>query len=550
MEVIGKHDGLRESEKKVLKWLEEGLHKAKCHIFVELGRRGHYMRYRRWPDFVILSETHGVIILECKGHFSESIKDVSHAGVATTTNGFDRFDTQLRDYGCIFSKMLEGSGIPFYKFVIFPEILSTSTAAEYIHDVNSHEGDLGTLFNEDLDITFSFDHLSIPALSTKLSESNYKEVRKLINPNRVVNQSFQRDLGNRQQEIDLLDLQQITLVEEIKQGHYLINGLPGTGKTLVLTKIAERELEKGKSVMMTCYNEPLAAELQKTFNKNIARSLYSLYGHQAYKLRRSISESGNYQETMEFLLENLPAPQYDVLLIDEYQDLEDEDYTILLALLKPGGLLVLAGDRLQNVRGKKESWRSKGINLTGGRHRSKFLVRPYRTDPCIVDFALDFISTNKDLRAEAKRYFLENEFDHEHGSYDNFSERVNFLQNTRQGFIEDVKAIALANPESNILVVTLPDDKWSVSHLETGKLKVETCLRSKGLEADIVILYNLDRYKKYEGKHMKMTEEQKMRAIFSGLCRARGAVFIHGFEGIDYFYELKNIFNEKIKKIA
>src|SRR5690606_32466057 len=113
---------------------------------------------------------------------------------------------------------------------------------------------------------------------------------------------------------------------------------------------------------------------------------------------------------LKFLLSQEIEPMFDVVLIDEYQDLEDEDYHVLSRLVKEDGLMVLGGDRLQNIRSNKETWKSKGIKIAG--QRSKFLKRPYRADPDVVDFAIAYLCKNPILEKEAKRYFGDNDFNH------------------------------------------------------------------------------------------------------------------------------------------
>ena len=90
------------------------------------------------------------------------------------------------------------------------------------------------------------------------------------------------------------------------------------------------------------------------------------------------------QLTREALENNPPeAGSCDALLVDEGQDFRDDMLKILLALLRPGGDLVIALDPYQDLYRKESTWKSIGIEARGTRQ----LKRVYRNTREIEQFA-------------------------------------------------------------------------------------------------------------------------------------------------------------------
>lgn len=545
MEIIGYHDKLNDAEKKILRWLEEGLKGSEGRILIEPGFR--MTKYQLWPDFVLISPTHGVLIIECKGHYSEEVRKVSNADLMTA-RGVDRYGKQMASYGCLFRELLSESNVPVSKFVIFPNVLVSDKAAQYISEFNTQYDDVRVLFHEDLDWPCSLDYLGAKHLPHKIRKADFESLLQLINPTRVISHEYTIDVNGIHDKLMLLDEKQSHILDKMTEGHYLLNGLPGTGKTIMLMQLAERELNKNKKVLYTCYNRPLSDHVSSMLGSKITKTTNSLY----FKLALDLgAEEGmlyeSFDASLRYLLSQNLEPIYDVILIDEYQDLEDEDFQVLTQLVKPDGLMVLGGDRLQNIRSNKETWKSKGIKITG--HRSKFLKRPYRADPDVVDFAISYLRKNPVLEKELKRYFSDHDFDHVEGSFEKLNEKLRFMIHSASEMEVELKKLKLANPSAQILIVT-PDPahrKLLSSHISTT-VKVETYLRAKGLEADIVVLYGIDKYRYTKSETLNLSEQQKMRSIFSALCRSRGTTYIHAFTPEEYFVDLKDVFNSLTKK--
>src|SRR5690606_25532036 len=146
-------------------------------------------KYQLWPDFVVISPTHGVLIIECKGHYSEEIRKVSNADLMTA-RGVDRYGKQMASYGCLFRELLSESKVQISKFVIFPNILISDKAAQYISEFNIQYDDVRVLFHEDLDWPCSLDYMGVKHLPHKIKKADFDELLALINPTRVISHEY------------------------------------------------------------------------------------------------------------------------------------------------------------------------------------------------------------------------------------------------------------------------------------------------------------------------------------------------------------------------
>ena len=132
----------------------------------------------------------------------------------------------------------------------------------------------------------------------------------------------------------------------------VMRGLAGTGKTFLALEAARRAASRGESVLLICFNRLLSAWLRceiAAFPEDIGRNIRCRHLHGLF--REIAGPSVQVQDHSFFWTQELPAividrlldegdkhPGFDILLIDEAQDVIADPYLDTMDLLLKGGL--------------------------------------------------------------------------------------------------------------------------------------------------------------------------------------------------------------------
>lgn len=198
-------------------------------------------------------------------------------------------------------------------------------------------------------------------------------------------------------EIRLLDLAQEQLARSLGDGHRVIHGVAGSGKTLILQQRA-LQLARESTVLVVCYNKVLAARLRQRLHgaKNI--EVWHFHGLCSELNRRhQLKLSGTFVELPQQLMASRAAGRwnqcYGAVLIDEGHDLEADWIRLLVSLVEPEKerLLFLYDDAQTLYAGRRSlnfSLSSVNIKAQG---RTKILRRNYRNSREIQRYAQNFL---------------------------------------------------------------------------------------------------------------------------------------------------------------
>ena len=206
----------------------------------------------------------------------------------------------------------------------------------------------------------------------------------------------------------VMDLQQEQLARSLGDGHRVIHGVAGSGKTMVLGYRAEylaRAHAAGKPVLVLCYNEPLAVKLAATMAaKGLSERVHCVHFHKwarAQLVAYGQTLPANNQSQDAFFADmvqrvitgvdrgHIPTGQYLAVLIDEGHDFAPEWLKLVTQMVDPttNSLLVLYDDA-QSIyeRGRKKnfSFKSVGIQAQG---RTTILKINYRNTRQILQTA-------------------------------------------------------------------------------------------------------------------------------------------------------------------
>ena len=206
----------------------------------------------------------------------------------------------------------------------------------------------------------------------------------------------------------VMDLQQEQLARSLGDGHRVIHGVAGSGKTMILGYRAEYLAKActptSKPILILCFNEPLGVKLASVMEaKGLSDSVHVRHFHKwcrdqlkAYNLLPT-EKMGTSQLMEEFVQrvirgvdqKHIPSGQYQAVMIDEGHDFAPEWLKLVTQMVDPttNSLLVLYDDAqsiYERARSKQFSFKSVGIQAQG---RTTILKINYRNTKQILQTA-------------------------------------------------------------------------------------------------------------------------------------------------------------------
>jgi len=167
------------------------------------------------------------------------------------------------------------------------------------------------------------------------------------------------------------------LAKSLGDGHRLVRGVAGSGKTIVLMCRARHllELHPDWSILVLCFNRVLAEHLSRTIGVDDRLQVLTFHAWCSRELRRAkiamppAPERGQawheYWERVPTLLlgayetGQARAGTYQAILVDEGQDFANDWYRVIMkALDHASNSLFIALDSSQNIYDRKISWPS------------------------------------------------------------------------------------------------------------------------------------------------------------------------------------------------
>ncbi len=218
---------------------------------------------------------------------------------------------------------------------------------------------------------------------------------------RIVSASTQAGLFERDTDtlqipdlIRVMDLQQEQLARSLGEGHRVIHGVAGSGKTMILAyRCAHLARALTKPVLVLCYNITLAARLRATIEEKNLQDRVCVRNFHAWcsEMLRTYHVPSPQAKGSEFYdalppavmagVESnaIPRAQYGAIMIDEGHDFQPEWLKLVVQMLDPASnsLLVLYDDAQSIYAGKRKgfSFASVGIEARG---RTTILKLNYR----------------------------------------------------------------------------------------------------------------------------------------------------------------------------
>jgi superfamily I DNA/RNA helicase len=208
----------------------------------------------------------------------------------------------------------------------------------------------------------------------------------------------------------VMDLQQEQLARSLGDGHRVIHGVAGSGKTMLLgyraEHLAKAHTAASKPILILCYNEPLARQIARVMTaKGIADRVHAVHFHKW--CRQQLVAYGQdlppqnqpwdafFEDMVQRVItgvdrRQIPSGQYQAVLIDEGHDFAPEWLRLVVQMVDPAtnSLLVLYDDAQsiydRTQKSKNFSFKSVGIQAQG---RTTILKINYRNTRQILETA-------------------------------------------------------------------------------------------------------------------------------------------------------------------
>jgi len=210
--------------------------------------------------------------------------------------------------------------------------------------------------------------------------------------------------------LHVLDLHQEQIARSLGEGHRVIHGVAGSGKTLILVyRCLDLAQKLNKPILVLCFNVALAAKLRQVLHeKGIGELVTVRHFHRwcsellwQYQIPKPSSHQFQGAAYVEELVQRvmrsvdankIPAGTYGALLIDEGHDFRPEWLKLAVQMVDPetNSLLLLYDDAqsIYEAKGKqKVSFKHLGIQAQG---RTTVLKVNYRNTLEILSVAYEF----------------------------------------------------------------------------------------------------------------------------------------------------------------
>jgi len=363
--------------------------------------------------------------------------------------------------------------------------------------------------------------------------------------------------------VRVMDLQQEQLAKSMGDGHRVIHGVAGSGKTLILGyRCLHLAQAVTKPILVLCFNITLAARLRSFIaEKGIEAKVQVHHFHEWCGLQRRTynvdliqGAAPHWEREVETVIQavdkdQIPRAQYSAVMIDEGHDFEQQWLKLIVQMIDPDtNSLLLLYDDAQSIykkRSLKFPLSSAGIEARG---RTTILRLNYRNTREILGFAYDF----------AKDFLQAQDADDDHvpliapevagtsgpkpqfRKFESFSEEAHYVARCVRKWhqkgrsLNSIAVIYGHHWQADVLRRAFQSNGvacgWLKSALDkksydaaSNSVALLTRQSSKGLEFDTVVMAGLGGL-----KDNKENLEYEVRLLYVGMTRARQQLLLAG----------------------
>ncbi len=359
--------------------------------------------------------------------------------------------------------------------------------------------------------------------------------------------------------VRVMDLNQEEIARGLGDGHRVIHGPAGSGKTMILiyrALLLQAATTPDKPILILCFNQSLASRIDELLRaKGVGpqvqvRTFHAWAAEMVRQYQLPALQREEYDRDIDRLpatacagmaLGLIPQGQYFSVLIDEAHDLQDEWLATAAKLVDPAteSLLVLYDDAqsIYHVSRRKVSFTRLGINAQG---RSRVLKVNYRNPTEVLALAMECTGEAWETPAstdESVPPLIRPESAGRRGALPVFLQTQNIERQAEQiaQYINEARAAGqslseiailtrtkqLMNPleqalqRAGIAYASQRDIDPKHMHWLAPEVKLLTLHSAKGLEFELVIVASLDQM-----PHLGLDLVDELRLLYVGITRA------------------------------
>jgi len=304
-------------------------------------------------DFVLCHPEQGVLCLEVKGGNVECAHGAWHRMVDGERERIKDPFQQAADHGHALARKLGGMagkggkklrigrGIAFPNISVHKLVLAPDAPREIVIDRNDMT-EIGAAVER-----IRAYHAGSDNPLTAPGSAGAKKIRETLAPEvRIEVPMAERFLEEEKAQITLTHEQALLLGHLARKRRMVVTGPAGSGKTVLAFERARRLAEKGNRVLCVCFNSALSKHLRKSKRPDglLINTFHSACVALAKKSKVPLSTNDGSEPTPAYWRDELPmamiaaidklGKQYDALIVDEAQDLNDDWLEALAYTLK------------------------------------------------------------------------------------------------------------------------------------------------------------------------------------------------------------------------
>jgi superfamily I DNA and RNA helicase len=416
-----------------------------------------------------------------------------------------------------------------------------------------------------------------------LNNADLQVLRAVLFPEVKVIERYNEGTGDKI--IKALDGDQEKFAKRVPYGHYMITGVPGSGKTVILIARAIFLVKNNPEwkIRIVTYNKALTQKIENKLNEleehcnlmdiHLENISVTTFHKMALEFANVKVPNKIPTEWWEVSLPSIALEKatcvFDAILIDEYQDFYDDWIRLCVKVCKTykyknskdeeveGINLFMGGDRLQSIYNANDlSWKSLGIDMRG---RSELLKKSYRTGKNHINLALDFLMLEPSLKKEVENFYdgrddIDNDSDINskiiflEGKYNSVNTLLKGLLDKGNYKPKDIMVLCKTKKTCESLLSQLDNDIRNNTQVtkepDDKHIILTTYHSSKGLEAPVCILIDVDEFSE---KTIIENDIKERKLLYVGITRASEILYIHAknYNSDSFARQLKELYNKK-----